>query len=242
MSSPDIHHLAAAYALDAVDDLERQAFEAHFHACAVCRADVFDHRETLAALAVAGPVAPSPATRDRILAEIAQTRQLSPLLGPSVSALVERRRRRRRTGATLLTAAAVLLVIVGSFLVTRETRPSFADELAEVLEQPDGRLLTLTPTEANDGQGAIRVVWSASSGRVALLGDALDPALEGMAYELWLIDETGPVPLNLLDPAEGGILRTLFGLDREPVAWGVTLEPATGSPTPTGDILFLAET
>ena len=46
MSDIDVHHLAAAYALDALDRHEREAFEAHYDKCDVCRSDVMEFRET----------------------------------------------------------------------------------------------------------------------------------------------------------------------------------------------------
>jgi hypothetical protein len=66
-----------------------------------------------------------------------------------------------------------------------------------------------------------------------------------MAYELWLIDESGPLAMNMLDRADGGEIRDAIvidaAVDREPTAWGLTLEPVAGSVSPTGDILFAAE-
>lgn len=238
----DIHHLAAAYALDAVDDTERQAFEAHFHSCEVCRADVIDHRETMARLAAASPVAPSASVRDRVLAEITQTRQLSPLLPDGVSELAERRRRRRRTATTavLAAAAAVMMFVAGAVLVDRGTT-TFSDQVAAVLDEPDARFVTLTPDESAGAAGSIRVAWSASAGRAVVLGDDLAPAPGGQAYELWLIDADGPQPMQLLADASAGELRQVFDIVSEPAAWGVTIEPDSGSLQPTGDILFLAE-
>ena len=49
----DIHHLSAAYALDALDERERVAFEAHYPSCEVCRGDVQAFRATLAQVAAA---------------------------------------------------------------------------------------------------------------------------------------------------------------------------------------------
>ena len=40
MTEIDVHHLAAAYALDALDDRERMAFEGHYGSCEVCHTDV----------------------------------------------------------------------------------------------------------------------------------------------------------------------------------------------------------
>ena len=47
VSGIDIHQLAAAYALDAVDERERAEFEAHYPTCPVCRPEVAGFRETL---------------------------------------------------------------------------------------------------------------------------------------------------------------------------------------------------
>jgi anti-sigma-K factor RskA len=74
------------------------------------------------------------------------------------------------------------------------------------------------------------------------LADDLPEAPPGMAYELWMIDESGPVPMNVLDGADGGEIRDAIVIEgdsgRQPVAWGITLEPAAGSAAPTGDILY----
>ena len=47
----DIHKLTGAYALDAVDDIERARFEQHLATCEDCRAEVAELRETAALLA-----------------------------------------------------------------------------------------------------------------------------------------------------------------------------------------------
>ena len=38
--SPDLHHLSGAYAVDALDRDERDAFEHHLSVCDACRAEV----------------------------------------------------------------------------------------------------------------------------------------------------------------------------------------------------------
>lgn len=242
MSTPDIHHLAAAYALDAVDEQERRAFEAHYHECVACRADVRDHRETLAAIAAESPVAPSASVRERMLAEIAQTRQLSPLLPDGVSDLAERRRRRRRMTTSMLAAATLVVVLAaGAVFLTTGPSQTFGDHLAAVVDQPDSHFLTLAATDAHHGPGVVRVTWSEAAGRAIVLGDDLPAAPAGTAYELWMIDERGPQPMRLLDAADHGELRGVFDIGATPTAWGVTVEPAGGSTVPTGDILFIAE-
>ena len=68
-----IHELTAGYALDALDADERAAYEAHLPGCETCQQELGSFWETTEALAVAasGP-APSPALRERILADAAR--------------------------------------------------------------------------------------------------------------------------------------------------------------------------
>jgi anti-sigma factor RsiW len=54
----DVEELLGAYALDAVDDDERQQVEAHLAVCPRCEAEVRDHREVAALLAHTGGAAP----------------------------------------------------------------------------------------------------------------------------------------------------------------------------------------
>ena len=54
----DIQELLGAFALDAVDDDERDVIQAHLASCPRCRAEVEGHRETAALLAHSGERAP----------------------------------------------------------------------------------------------------------------------------------------------------------------------------------------
>ena len=74
----DLHALAAAYALDALDPDERRQFEAHFPECPTCRSEVADYRRTAGRL---GALVPSPLPadlKDRVMTEVRQTRQMPP--------------------------------------------------------------------------------------------------------------------------------------------------------------------
>ena len=106
----DIHHLAAAYALDALDDRERPAFAAHYPACEVCAPDVHDFRSTLTAISVLSATPPPADVKDAVIGQIATTRQLSPLLPHSVGLAG----RRRSIAKSMLAAAAAVLLIVGT--------------------------------------------------------------------------------------------------------------------------------
>ena len=51
MNTAEIHSLIGPYILDAVDDLERAAFDRHLRECDACRAEVDELTETSARLA-----------------------------------------------------------------------------------------------------------------------------------------------------------------------------------------------
>lgn len=237
----DIHHLAAAYALDAVDERERAAFEAHYPSCEVCHADVLDFRATLTELAAGSAAAPPPALRDRVLAEIAQTRQLSPLLPAAVTELAERRRRRQRTIGGLLAVAAVAVAFVAGAVVVRNGSSAYEEALASVMEQDDARMVSLVAQDGASVPGSVRVAWSAASGTVVVMGDGLPAAPSGHAYEVWMMDDEGPHAMQVLQQAGDGELRAVLDMDAVPAAFGVTIEPESGAATPSGDLVFMAE-
>src|SRR4029450_9382026 len=68
MTQPELHDLAAAYALNALDPEDRWTYERHLDTCEPCREEVASLRESAAQLAyAAGGRAPPPALLDRIL-------------------------------------------------------------------------------------------------------------------------------------------------------------------------------
>src|SRR5215469_17316074 len=75
---PDPHTLAGAYALDALSETDRAAFERHLSACDSCRHEASSLREAAGHLAEATAVAPPPRLREQVLAEAARTRQQPP--------------------------------------------------------------------------------------------------------------------------------------------------------------------
>ena len=236
MNGTDIHQLAAAYALDAVDERERAEFEAHYPTCAVCRPEVTGFRETLSQLAAASAVPPPASLKAGVMAEIASTRQLSPLLPESVVDLAAYRQRRQRMLRTMTVAAAVVLIATGAFIVGRQSREAdgYATAAAAIFSRPDTQVADLT----GSGTGNFKVAWSPSADQIVVLGDGLVDPGPGKAYELWLIDAGGPHAVRLLDRAGGGQVRRVVTVDGVPSQWAVTVEPAGGVDKATGDVIF----
>ena len=232
MSDIEIHHLGAAYALDALDERERAAYEAHFATCDICRTDVREYRAAAAELASLTATPPPPDVKARVMSEIAVTRQLSPLPA-SVVRLTDRRPNRGVT-ALLAIAAAALFFVAGA-LVLGGDDDSFGEQVAAMMEDPTFAIVEL----GGDGQGSFKVAWTADE--AAVIGEGLPDPGEGKRYELWMIDGSGAHAMHLLDPAKGGDVQRLMDISGTPAGWGVTIESEQGSDVPTEPVLYHAE-
>ncbi|MGB8861536.1 MAG: anti-sigma factor [Ilumatobacteraceae bacterium] len=239
MTDIDVHHLAAAYALDALDDRERVAFEGHYGACEVCRTDVLDFRSTLTQVADSLMTAPPTSLRDRVMAEVATTRQISPAVAPVVD--MAHRRPARSLVSLAAVAAAVVMIVVGLVaLRNRDTSDAFSSDLARVMEQPDSQVLSLENRSGSDG--SFKVAWSSTLGEAVLIGEGLPATPDDRAYELWLITpDQQALAMYVLDPAADGNVHRSFKATTTPAAWAITVEPAAGSATATGDIIYIAD-
>ena len=153
--SDDLHHLAAAYAVDALDDQERQAFEAHYPSCEICSQEVLEFSETASALATSVAMSPPADLKASLLAEIAETRQLPPKVTPQVTS-------KRRRWASQAVAAAAALLLVGGLVGALLSRSGRTDPITEVVSAPDAFVTTLEGT-----QGTLQVVYSGERDQVA---------------------------------------------------------------------------
>ena len=72
----DLHALVAAYALDALDDDERVAFEAHLGSCPTCPGELAEFTEVVGELADATSSPAPGGVRDRVLAQLGETEQV----------------------------------------------------------------------------------------------------------------------------------------------------------------------
>jgi len=227
-----LHHLAAAYALDALDIDERRAFEAHYPTCDICSREVVEFRETAAVLAEQSQAMPSPELKDRIRDEVSRTRQLSPLLPESVVRLSTRRP--WRTTLLMGAAAAVILVIGG--VLGALLNSSRTDDIDAVLAAPDAVVSSL------DGdRGSLQVVWSPDRSQVVVFGNDVPAPGPAQTYELWFLLDEGVAPAGLFDPDDGRVRVLLDVDDLDGRGWGVTIEPEGGSEMPTSDIVFVGE-
>jgi anti-sigma-K factor RskA len=246
MTTHDMHALAGAYALDAIDDAEeRRLFEAHLAGCETCETELGEFRATTARLAMAAAEAPPPRLRAQVLADIRNVRQLPPApqrrpASPRRAAAVRpiRPRRWRRGVAAGLAAAACLVTAASVGVAVNERQrversESAYRDVASVLSAPDAR----SATGRAAGGGTVTIVASASRGRVVVASAGLRTLPSSQAYQLWLIDAAGPRSAGLLpgDRSRAVVAGTWRPTDK----LGVTVEPAGGSAQPTTTPLVL---
>jgi anti-sigma factor RsiW len=229
MADGGLHDQLAAYALDALDDRERTAFESHLDECDDCRAELADFRETSGMLAYAadGP-APPAALRERILEEARKER-------PTQSVVVLRPKRALRL--TAIAAAAAVIAAIGLGVWATSLSNSLDSERSALADQAHAVAILTDADSTRVPMGERGELVRSPDGESVMVVRNLAPAPEGQTYEAWVIDSGGPVKAGLF---EGGGQEIL--LLEEPVGEGamvaVTLEPEGGSEQPTGDVLF----
>ena len=228
----DMHELVGAYALDALSDEEREAFEAHLATCEPCQAELASLADVLDGLADDGEAGDVPAgLAARIAAELAVTPQDvvvedapvadAPLADAPLAEVVPIRK--RSVGRILAVAAAsvAVLVIAASVFVTLN-KPSDSDRIRAASDV----------VEFQTGISDVTVFVSDSEGGIAVEGDMPAPAA-GKEYQLWVVPADGSAPIA--GPTMGGgetDAAWLTDLDGAS-AIAVSLEPEGGSTTPT---------
>ncbi len=239
----EIHALSGAYAVDALDDIERAQFEQHLVECAECRAEVASFRETGALLAETEAEAPPASLRSSVLAGISQVRPLPPDTAPAETTVpaqpaqptqpTQPAVRRRRLPHLLLAAAAVLLAV--GVLAWHPWQHDTATIAEQVLNAPDAVRVT---EQLPNGGGRLTLVRSPSLGRAVMIGDHVPAPGDGKTYQLWLQQPgRGMVSAGLMPDADQPTVLT--GNLSTAQAAAVSVEPAAGSKTPTLPALAL---
>ena len=233
----EMQDLVAAYALDAVDDDEREAAEQHLATCPRCRAELAAHQETAALLAFSGGQAPDEVW-DRIAEAAAEPGGGGSGARPVLSFVSGGRRRVAYwAGAALGTAAAAAVAVLGISVAHQSQRlddlaaasgsqAALRQAVAAAL-QPGARN---RPLESPDGTVVADVVLTAR-GTGYVIADRFRNLPDDRTYQLWAIVGGTPVSLGLLGP-EPTVL--VFRAVPRATVLAVTAERAGGAVRPTG--------
>lgn len=222
--SEDVHALVGAYALGAVDDVERLVFERHLAQCADCQGELPSLLAAVAKLGGAQLATPPAQLRASVMARVARTTQLAPLTAPSGH--------RRRSGLSrVLAVAASIAVVLGIGGVAVEQQRLVherdrSDRIAAVASDPDKRTRVMPVV----GGGTAEITDAGGAALVSLRG--LPTAPDNRTYQLWKkLPDDSVVSLGVLgrSPSKTTFVDNLGNS----TALAVTIERDGGADQPT---------
>ena len=230
----DIHALSGAYAVDALDDIERAQFERHLANCPACTSEVASLREAAALLAETTTAPPSAELRARVLAGITNVRPLPPVAGQAVedgATVTALEPRRRRRVVTFLAAVAAAVTIGTGVAVQLNDDPRSRTD--EVIQASDAQRFTQT----FPGGATATVVRSKRLNEAVVITHDMPAAPGGHAYALWLQHDDVMVPAGIM-PAGSDNEVLLSGDAASADGVGITVETAGEEPTePSDDVV-----
>lgn len=225
--------LLPAYVIGSLDSDEARQVESHLLSCWICRNESSAFQAVADALSFVAPVAaPSPDLKDRLMQRVHSVNTVRPrervLSQPPARPWLER--------LLPVWGLASLFLIIGlaaSSLVLwqRVNHLEFATA-------PGGmRAVPLSATDsAPSATGFVLISVDGEDG--ALVVDGLAPLGESQQYQLWLIRDGQRISGAIFSTDEKSYGGTRIRAPRsllEYSAVDITIEPAGGSPQPTGD-------
>jgi len=241
----------ALYALGSLEGSERQALQAHLAQCAACRRELQQLCSDMGLLALAtmGPAPPATA-RARLLSALANEPRARtvPKRSPSWWLLAP-------MAAAIVLAAAISIVLWRQNNALRQdlaqqlkqsgesqSEVQRAREVLALLSAPDAIRVTLVATNAKP-QPQGKAIYRSQTGSLVFLASNFAPLPPEKAYELWLLPTSGaaPIPVGVFKPDSQGsasVLMPSLPKDLQAKAFAVTIEPETGSSTPTMPIIL----
>jgi Anti-sigma-K factor rskA len=218
----ELLELATPYALNAISDTERAAVDRGLAAAPRPIADSFNDevravRETMAIVSAATSAEPPAELRASVLAA-ARSEKPGQL----------------RLRTALLAAAAAIVVGLAALGLGIALRPTPTPTMTEqIMAAPDKR----TVSDQLAG-GTATVVFSREMNAGVVLMKDVPPPSQGTVYQMWLIDDKGPVSAGTMDTAavKPSTTRLLRNIGKSGML-AFTVEPGNGSVQPTGTII-----
>jgi anti-sigma-K factor RskA len=264
----DVHNTQeelAAYAMQSLPEGEAASIKAHLQTCESCRRQLAEISGDLALLGIAVDQHPLPAgARQRFLDKIAASPVLKSQETTATVTPISVTSGRRGPGFWIPWAAVAAMAIVSislgiqnrslndelhdqlSLVTNLAGQASRAQQVLEVLTAPTAQRVTLTEGKV-PAQPTARATYLPERGGMILLATNLKPLPPGKTYELWVIPADGraPVPAGVFSPDAVGTATLVLpplssGIAAK--AFGVTIENAGGSSSPTLPIVLAGAT
>lgn len=239
----------ALYALGGLQGEERMMLEKHLEGCSACRQELQQLQGDMAllALSASGPAPPQRA-RQRLMQAIAREprRRDVPARRPWWSL------------APYFAAAALAVIAVVFWKENDDLRRQLADleqqssqqqsaieeakQVLATLTAPDAVRITLVAAPAKP-QPQGKAIYVRNRGSLIFLASNLAPLPASKAYELWLIPASGaPIPAGVFKPDAHGsatVVNPPLPSGIEAKTFAITVEPESGSTTPTMPIVMV---
>lgn len=251
MEHADVYELIPVYALGALEEDEAQAVEAHLRECTACRAELAVYEDVADQLALAVPGAePPPGLREELLARVerpflgrtATADVPAPALAPAETRPGLWQRLNdffRKLAPVWVPVSLVLIMLLGgsNVLLWQQVRESST--------MPSGEPVSIYLRGTDAAPEAVGYVIFDRGSDTALLVSYHLPELEaGRQYQLWLVrngerDSGGVFSTGMYGNA---VMHITAPRPLHDYNWfGVTVEPAGGSPNPTGERVLGSE-
>jgi len=254
----------ALHAMQALSSEESAPIRVHLAECAVCRAALAALSGELALVAMsveqhAVPVGARQRFLDRIAPAAAPAQPVPQTAAETTVVSIDSPRPAPRVAPWIPWAAVAAMILVAVSLqwrvsslnkelqlqsdeIARQTAASArAREVLDVLTAPAAQRVVLTAAKTPPSPTA-RAVYLPSRGALILQASNLGLIPAGKVYELWVIPANGaPIPAGLFRPDASGSASVVLpelpkGVPAK--AFGVTIENAGGSATPTAPIVL----
>lgn len=249
------------YAMQVLTTEESAAVRSHLEDCAECRSEVAGISGDLVLVALSAEQHPVPeGARQRFIDRLSATpvvRQQG-IDKPIVSITAGRPVRRSFIWSPWTAVAALIIVAIflsakihtlnqelereSALAALQAEANSHAQEVLQVLTAPAAQRALLISSKARPVPSG-RAVYLANLGGLIFQANNLDPLPDNKTYELWVIPANGqaPIPAGIFRPDVAGSASVVLpplpkGVPAK--AFGVTIEKAEGSATPTAPIIL----
>ena len=229
----DAYGLIGAYAVDAVTPEEREAVEAYLRDHPEARDEVRSLQEAAATLP-APEMTPPAHVRSELLAQVARTGPLPPVV-PVAAERAKTPHAARRAILWLGAAAVAIVIAVAGVQIASDDAGSMPAPVAEVMHADDARESVI-----DMGEHKITVTRSMGMDKAVVTSTTMGRAPDGMAYQMWVKDSSGKMVSGGLLPEpekDGLIAMPLHGDAGAAREVAVSMEPAGGSAQPTSKVL-----